>query len=251
MSDRAPSSKPAASLDSPADPQYEGQRFKVGELIYANYVRVTSAAITRVRVHRFPQSDFLVACVALRPVCPGQRQAMVRGQGAQRAEASHRRCPLPVALQRMEGQVDDWRPYRNDDELHTHDEEGKRMMVEAKTKLREEDERLRTERRTPVAAGPEVASDSSSVEAYDSGDDYESDATNESEWGGAGRRSSRTRLSRKPSAALPTVSSRGRPIKLRHFGSIVRVRALPRPASNGPQPSQEARQTEGRQTTST
>lgn len=98
-------SKRKAADDAPVevDPNYEGQRFKLGELIYANYAEGKQwfeAKVLKIE----------------------------------------KRAGLIYYFLHYQGWTDkyhDWRPYHHDNELHKHDEEGKRLMDEAKLRMKE------------------------------------------------------------------------------------------------------------------
>lgn len=85
------------------DPNYEGQRFHIGELIYANYAdgkQWFEAKVLKVE---------------------------------KRANLIY----YYLHYQGWSDKYNDWRPYHKDAELMTHDEEGKRVFDEAKIKLKE------------------------------------------------------------------------------------------------------------------
>jgi mortality factor 4-like protein 1 len=97
--------KAKGKLEEPAeiDPNYPGQKYHVGELIYANYAEGKQWFEARVlKVEK--------------------RQDLIY---------------YYLHYQGWSDKFNDWRPYHKDAELMKHDEEGKKVYDEAKTKMKE------------------------------------------------------------------------------------------------------------------
>jgi len=138
------SSKPAASsskkkgkakveVPDEVDPDLPGQKYRVGELIYANYMN---------------GKQWFEAKVL-------------------KVEKRKERIFYYVHYQGWSDKFNDWRPYHDDDELHKHDEEGKRIYQEAKIKLKAEKEKGKAKPAPP----PEVEDKKKGRRGVREGDD--------------------------------------------------------------------------------
>jgi len=85
------------------DPNFEGQKYHIGELIYANYAE---------------GKQWFEAKVL-------------------KVEKRQGRIYYYLHYNGWGEKYQDWRPYHNDNELHKHDEEGKRIADEAKQRMKE------------------------------------------------------------------------------------------------------------------